>query len=314
MKKSFIFLCIIFLSSSVFAEFKQFSVSVEPIYGLMNGSIEESVTYFDDNDVRTYESRLDWDVKNIMLYGATVSFDLYKYLNLNITAVKGISGASGNMQDYDWLNPFTTAWLKDDPEELTNYSFHNNTLNNYSKINYGIGANIYLPAKITLIPKLAYTTEYIKMTGSGGYYTYKTYNWEKIDFPEDQKVISYEQALNSFLFGLSTNIETIPHTFISLDFSIAPKMASIEALDTHLARNVKFNDKLYDALDLEGAAKACYLFNNNFGIGVKGFVQYIPNVFGADWVGYGSYWAEATEEGGSNRFLWSVQLSGFIRY
>lgn len=309
-------LCLL-LGSSLFAEYKQVEVSLTPVFGLLNGKVIEHVIYLNDAEERTSLSRLDWEIKNAKIFGADLSIDAFKYINLNFSYAQSIPGYNIVMDDYDWMNPFTTAWLEDDPTEITNHSHHENSyLNLYSKLKIGIGANLRLPGRITIIPNAGITGEYFLMTGIGGWYEYKSYNFEHKEFPDDAKVISYEQRLEAFLLGLTVKSETIPHTFIQLDFNVAPTTTNIEALDTHIVRSTLFNDKLYNALDFEGSAKIAYMINQNLGIGFEGFIQYIPEVYGADWIGstYSSYWTKDEEmEGGTNRLLWSVDLGCFLK-
>lgn len=318
-KRPFIVLVLLISFSWLHAtENENFSITIEPYFGLMNGSIHESVTYFNNNE-RCYESLLTWDIENIKVYGTEINLELSKYFNINFSYLQGKSSISGFMQDYDWLNPFTQKWINDPSDELTNYSKHTNTLNAYSKFLVGGGIIFHLLGKITLIPAFKLNSEFIKLTGSNGFKDYKSDNHEIKRMYGD--IISYQQQLTSLLFGSELKIECIPYTLIQLNFYGA--FTNLEAYDSHIFRKVLFNDKIYGFFSLESSAKIYFLWQEKYGIGLKGSIQYFPEVFGADWsnsIDAQGVWEIAEnakfgqEYGGSSRFLWQLGLTAFFRF
>lgn len=283
---------------------RQFGLTIEPLFGVLNGKIEEGVFRINNEGQKVYESRLDWDVKNILFFGADFTFTAFNYVNFKINFIQGISGASGYMKDYDWLN--FLYWPTDDENEITNYSIHSNTLNNYSKMNFELSGNIPILGKILIIPIFGIAEEFIKFTGSDGYCEYKKNNWKRYNFDGD--VISYQQTTEGWYVGLGIQVLTLPFADFYIDFKASP-LANIEALDNHLARETItiFNDKLYSAIDFEWNAKAYFMIRDFIGVGIRANFEYIPMVYGADWCYQLWGWNKAEELGSSTRFLWNIQ-------
>ncbi len=319
-KLFFILLGTFFLFSKTFAfteetEQSLFSFSVSPKIGLMNGTISEFVIDPDCANTNNIESRLDWDIKNIPVISSDFELHLIRFIYTNFNFHAAVPKSSGYMQDYDWLNSLYDEWADDDPTELTNYSISNNRLNSYYSFGFRVGGTIPLPLKIRITPFISYEYEYLDMTGSDGYYSYKDRNWKKIDL--SGKVISYKQEYNAFLLGLDLQSESIPHTFIDAAFMIAPYTTSLKALDIHHVRSIGFLDDMPDSLMLKGNASLMYSFSKNHKLGLSGYIQYIPCTSGPDYMAYVNSNGQATSsyrksgdgiEGGTQRLLWEIAL------
>ena len=298
-----------------------------PEFEVMNGVIKEFVFDQACKNTDSKESELDWNIKTVSLFSVHTDFDVFKYLALGFDGSFAVPQRTDFMQDYDWLNSVGNTinqpqWMDDDPTELTNFSEHINHLDKFISFKMRLGGNIYLPAEITITPRLTYNYEFIRFTGSGGYSTYKWYDFEIKPF--EGKVISYEQELNSILFGLNLNIKTIPRTDISMSFDISPKFTTLTAIDYHFKSQTlgfygsAFRDQFSKLIMMDSGMKAQYCFSKNHSAGISGRLQYIPVSKGItsgkainrkgelstdDWTIF------SDTNGGTQRFIWALALN-----
>ena len=303
------------------------SVRITPRVDFVSGIINEYV--FNEKNLHTdhKESQLDWDLTVIPVLGITGDFTLFRHVYIGFDGSAGIPIRSGHMQDYDWLNSVVDeteypSWHLDDPNQLTNYSIHDNYLEKYITFSASLGYNIFLPAEIKLTPLIAYQYEFIAFTGKDGYSIYKWNNWQKESF--SGKVISYKQELNSMLLGLSLKVSTIPHIFLAADCLVSPKMTFLNALDYHYnprlfhPYGVAFWDKLTNIFQLQSKLLIQYKFNNIPRAGLSGAIQYIPLSKGDTRIK--SLTSEGTPEkglwgspyingGGTSRLIWNISLN-----
>ncbi len=85
--------------------------AVQGALGLLNGEAKEHVYDYETlGGSRRQLSRLDWDLKNVVMGGANGSVRLLGQLTLNGGLWLALTEGSGEMDDYDWLDPRTTDW------------------------------------------------------------------------------------------------------------------------------------------------------------------------------------------------------------
>ena len=298
-----------------------FSFSITPQFEVANGVIKEYVFNDDCKNIDNKVSQLDWNIKTIALFGLEADFDILRYLSLGLEGRLGVPQRSDFIQDYDWQNSTTTVWKDQDPTELTNFSEHINNLDKYLDFKARLGANIYLPAKITISPYIAYQYEFIRFTGSGGYKTYKEDNWNKVDFTG--KIISYEQEKASFLLGLGLYLKCIPKTSIKIDFDISPKTTTVNAIDYHYVKQygsgIAYLDSCKHLFQIESEMTTNYCFTNNHSAGLSARIQYIPlssgktytrnidndgNFLADEWT-----YSDNGYYGGTERLIWTIGLN-----
>lgn len=293
-----------------------FSFTITPQFEIANGLIKEYVFNPACKNTDNKESQLDWNIKTIAIFNLQADFDIIRYISLGLSTSFAVSQRSDFMQDYDWLNSITPSWKNDDPTEQTNFSEHINQLDKYINFRFFLGGNIYLPAEIKLTPHISYEYEFFKFSSSGGYSKYKSDNYKKVSFTG--KVISYEQELSSFLLGLKLSVDCIPHTTIKLNFDVSPLMTFITAIDYHYKRYVAFRDSFKNIFLLESGITAQYSFTKNHSAGIAGRLQYIPlyqgttsstSIDNAGKISGDTWTAVADENGGTERFIWSLGLN-----
>ena len=321
MKRLFFFTGIlIFLLPALFSlDNNILSIKLTGEVNLTNGVINEYVFQEECKNTDHKVSQLDWDVKNIPVFQGKAELNLLKFLHTEICGSVAVPKASGNMQDYDWMNsvppPGYYNWIYDDPTELTNYSKHDNELIKYMTFSAALGANISLPAKITLTPMAEYYYEFISFDGKNGYQSYKSDNWEEFEF--EGKVISYKQEMNDFLLGLAVKVETLPMMFFYADFFISPQSLSLTAIDYHYYGKA-FLDQFKNIWQLQAKTAAQYVFNKYHRAGLSTSIQYIPTSYGTNkdrpinedgTFLPNSSWRTTDITSGTGRFLWNIGLN-----
>ena len=320
MKRLFFFTGIlIFLLPALFSlDNNILSIKLTGEVNLTNGMINEYVFDKACKNTDHKASQLDWDVKSIPVFKGKAELNLLKFLHTEICGSVAVPKASGNMQDYDWLNSY--YWPYDDPTERTNYSIHDNELVKYLTFSAGLGANIKLPAEITLTPMAAYYYEFISFDGKNGYKSYKSDNWEEFEF--EGKVISYKQEMNDFLLGLAIRVETLPMMFFYADFFISPQSLSLTAVDYHYTNQITYGtaflDQFKNIWQLQAKTAAQYVFNKYHRAGLSASIQYIPTSYGTNKERYitsdgeffpNSSWRTTDITSGTGRFLWNIGLN-----
>ena len=279
----------------------------------MNGSINEFVFNENTTNKDNKLSQLDWDIKTIPIFGINADFNLFRYINIGLDGSFGTPLKSGNMQDYDWKNKST---------ELTNYSIHDNYLLKYLTFSVTGGANIKIPANITITPKLAYYYEFISLDGRDGYKTYKEENWQIKNFTG--KVISYLQEMNAFLLGFSVTVETLPQAYFYADFFISPFTTLVNALDYHYTNTetpgigTLYWDNCANIFQLQTHIKTQYRFNKYHSAGLSASLFYIPiskgdtraKTIDSEGKTISTTWTAPIKNcGGTSRLIWSIGIN-----
>lgn len=324
-KRFFTFFAVFFFLFDFFAlDSQKLAVKFTQKFELMNGQINEYVFERECLNTNNKLSELDWDIKNIPVFSAKADFDIIRFIHADIYGAIGIPKTSGNMQDFDWLNSVGGAggshpeWKIEDPTELTNYSKHDNYLNQFIDFSLCIGGNIYLPAKIKITPFLQYQYNFISFTGTDGYKTYKEDSGIKYDC--SGKVISYKQEINAMLVGFKSEINTVPHLRIYADFAFSPAMTFLNALDYHYINKKCYWDNFMNIWQIKSSLEVQYKFNQNHSLGLNASLQYIPLSKGLTFnkpldsegnVVSGLWNASDKNDtlSGTKRFLWTIGLS-----
>ncbi|MBP5520185.1 MAG: omptin family outer membrane protease [Treponema sp.] len=324
-KRFFTFFAVFFFLFDFFAlDSQKLAVKFTQKFELMNGQINEYVFERECLNTNNKLSELDWDIKNIPVFSAKADFDIKKYIHLDISCAIGIAKESGDIQDFDWLNSVGgpqgnfPEWKKHDPTELTNYSKHDNFLDQYMVYSLCFGANIYLPAKIKITPFLQYQYNFISFTGTDGYRTYKDDLWQKKDF--SGKIISYKQESHSMLAGFKVELNTIPHLRIYSDFAFSPAMTFLSAYDYHYQIKTCYYDYFMNIWQLKSNLELQFKFNEHHALALNGALQFIPLSKGLTFnkpldsegnVVSGLWNASDKNDtlSGTKRFLWTIGLS-----
>ena len=301
------------------------SMRITPEVGLLNGFVKEYVFNNACKNKDNVESRLDWDVKNIVLFKIRGDFDILDYIFTGLDFSIAVPGKSGQLQDYDWLNSLgglygtNTSLLNDAPDEVTNYSCHSNRIDKYMSFSFALGGNIFLPYEIKVSPFVSYDYDYIGFSAFDGWGIYKESNWNQTDF--SGKMFSYKQESNAFSGGFKIQTGIVPRTWLYSDFSVSPALTFTNAMDYHFNSDNKetgaaYWDKFTFLWQLKANLKAQFIFNENHSAGFAGFIQYVPRQKGTTYTKelangrpVKGNWMALPVNGGLERFIWSVSLS-----
>lgn len=298
-----------------------FSFQITPQFELANGLINEYVFHDECKNTDNKLSELNWHLKTIALFNLNADINILKYFALNFSWTFGVPQRSDFMQDSDWRNSYGysyKSWLEDNPTEKTDFSEHINHLTKLTNLKISLGGNIYLPFEIKLTPHIAFKYDFVKFDSSKGYGLYKSINKKFVPYDwaaeYSDNIIGYEQTINSYLFGITLNSETIPKTRIKLRFDISPKLTTINAIDYHYyPRGEAFMDVIKDVILIEGEATVQYKFSKNHSAGIYGRIQSIPLSKGTNYkrkidrkgIFQDEDWVKEIVKGGTERFIWS---------
>ena len=307
----------IFFNEKLFCQTPKISFTISPQIGLLNGKIvenvwnvktsttEDTITYYPT----TRMSRLDWEIKNACLFGADTDFHFNDKYSFLISFKNGFPKDCGIMEDYDWLNPFTTEWENDPADELTNYSKHTNYMNGFC-----FGRIFYLDKNnnISLTPRFGFEIEDISFSGIGGWRTYKSENWEKKQFA-DKKVISYSQSFIAPVLSLNCDFNFLSYFEATLDLSVL-WIKLMNCYDMHHERNALFNDRIEKTWKFGTQGSVFYKINQSHKIGFSGWINFIPESYGFTYSSATATTPDPTTMGGTNRFLWGYSFTYVFKF
>ena len=308
-KTASVILIILLTAFYVFAEVELTEFSFAPEVGFLNGKIVENVWYVQvsstDNTLTfkptTKMSRLDWKLENSFFFGAATDFTFNDKYTVSFSFKNAISGDSGIMEDYDWLKV-------SNPDYLSRYSKHTNHINSFTQVDFYIKRLFYLGQKklISIAPRFGFETQNVSLTGTGGWRTYDTEDWEKIYF-ENSPVISYSQSFFAPVLGFDSDFNFLQYFETQVNLS-AVWAKKLDCYDLHIIRNALFNDRIEDAWKLNAELGLFYKLNKNNRFGFRGTVSYAPDSYGFTYFSAESNTPDKTSIGGTSRFLWSYSF------
>lgn len=298
------------------------SLTISPFFSNANGQINEYVFNKECTNTDNKESQLDWDLKNIPIFGIDCQINLNKTFTAIFQISMGLPKKSGNMQDYDWLNflggkhyPYPSSWLNDKSTEITNYSKHNNFLTQYINLFISAGRTFYLPKEIKTTPYLAYQYDFFSFDAKDGYGTYKIDNWAISEF--SGKVITYQQVITALLIGFNFQCDAINHLHFDADFNFSPALTLLNALDYHYNRYYVFWDNFTNLWQLNSKIAVQFKLNPIHKLGLFGSIHYVPasygitsqNIINSDGTIANKQWntySPKSSYSGTKRFIWSA--------
>ena len=291
------------------------SISFEPEFGFLNGTIIENVWYAKKTNSNTSTvytpttklSRLDWQLQNTPYFGLDFTTVFNEHLLFDFNIFTALSRDCGIMEDYDWKK-------EDQPNHLTNYSIHTNALESYSNIYFTIGYILKINAvfPISITPSFGIDFYEFDFTGRSGYKMYEDDNWEK-EYFSDEIVIEYTQSY------------VCPHLSISADFDFTSffetkLVAGISyideynAYDIHEVRHIYFNDRIKQAWLFDGKLQLSYKINRTHKLSLNGTINYMPDAYAFTYISTTtinnfSENPDATNLGGTSRLMWSYGIN-----
>ncbi len=255
-----------------------FSFSVEPLFGVKIGQVDEYVFLnncaYDDDKL----SELNWEIKPEYFAGIKLAGGIQNVF-LETSFSFGFSGKTGKMLDSDWQNILFQN--KEDKLYKTNYSESDNYLDHDFSFDFKVGYDFRFaeenPVQFSLKPFAAFQYKNIKFDGKSGTawygkgmnYDSATKNYEYYAAYDDEenrtitqfsgKVISYERWSYITWLGFYAGVDFGKHFSVGTGFKVSPYLYS-ESLDNHHLTYTDYLDKT------PGFFKA---FNWNLGFAFK---------------------------------------------
>ncbi len=328
MKKLFLLLALACAPLSVFSvSLSDFHLSVEPLFGMKYGELDEYVFLKECSYASDKLSELNWEIKPLLYTGAQVSGS-YRAWELSLKGTVALPGKTGSMYDSDWLNiQYTDAALA---SYQTNYSESDNYLNSNYTWALVAGYRFWLTPHFSLKSFFAFDYEYIDFTGTGGKYWYgNTIGFDSPqrygpynDYRDSENcttgtlsgdVIGYKRESSCLWLG-GEALALFPHGLSGrLGFQLSPYIYTV-SIDDHYMKGTEYADvcsgyfsalKLYATVD--------YAFTQQISLSLFGsYLFYFQPLRGNDYfktIGSSSYTKSDDADGGASAHYADVSLS-----
>ena len=267
-KRTILSLIFVIFSFSAFAvNWEDFSLSVEPLFGLKCGQIDEYVFLKESNFSNDKLSELNWEIKPELYYGIKIQGAWRRFFEESYFST-GIPMETGLMMDSDWQNNQPTAVALENAQGRnykTAYSEHDNHLD--YDINFGFkgGYKFKIFDWFTAKPAIAFEYQNIKFTGKNGkgWYGYgsdenqsfraKNGYYAAYNDSENQTVIKFSGRIITYNriadylwlgsdFSFIIPCEFLKNFTFDTGFFFAPYVYAV-SYDSHLGREYDFADK-----------------------------------------------------------------------
>lgn len=237
-----------------------FSLELEPLFGLKSGQADEYVflkhSNYDDDKL----SELNWEFDHEFYGGLKINAG-FKNIFLETSFSAGIPETVGTMKDSDWKN---LTYSQDSMAYYqTNYSESDNSLEyDFSyKIKAGYAFNLpkFKQLKTSIKPFVGYQYKFFKFNGKNGTAWYgnaigtRTYDalgpYYKYDDEENQsildfsgqRVISYKRQNSIFWIGLDAEFTFFDDFIFTTGFKASPYLYC-ESVDNHHKSSTDYLD------------------------------------------------------------------------
>lgn len=223
--------------------------------GLLNGEAKEHVF---DNDVlpgqRYQVSRLDWDLKSIVMGGGNLSIRPMDKLTVNGGLWVAFTEGSGEMGDYDWLEPAIYP-------EWDHYSLSEVDVTSGYIFDLNVAWDVVSWNDLTARVFAGYKQDGWKWEDRGVYLLYPEYGY----VPQDlggENMINYEQEFRMPYLGASGDWKLGDFT-VSAYLTWSPIVSATDK-DEHVLRDLHF-EETFDGGDMLGLGlEARYAFSQGF--------------------------------------------------
>lgn len=236
-------------------EGKALTFGVQLSGGMLYGEAKEHVYDYESLDgSRRQLSRLDWELKNVGMGGLNasirplnmvgrinltenLSFNTANGMSLNIGYWNALSEGNGEMDDYDWLDPYSTDWTHyslSDVDVTEGYLLDVNAAWDFIQWSDHLTCRVFVGYK-----QNGWTWE-----DSGRYLLYPEYGY----VPQDlygENMINYEQEFRMLYLGegidLAFAFKPVELT-VSWQFIYSPLVYATD-WDEHVARSLQFKEE-----------------------------------------------------------------------
>ena len=219
--------------------------------GVLNGEAKEHVYDYETVDgSRRQLSRLDWDLKNVVMGGGNGSMRLLNKLTLNGGVWFALTeGNDGEMDDYDWLDTTSSEW--------THYSLSEVDVTQGYIVDVNAAWDLVTWNDLTARIYAGYKQNGWTWEDRGVYLLYPEYGYIPVDL-DGENMINYEQEFRIPYVGGSADWALGDFTFTG--YVTWSPFVSATDWDEHVARDLHFKET-FDGGDLLGlGAEARYSF------------------------------------------------------
>ncbi len=263
--------------------------------GLLQGEGIEHVYYYEPADgSRRQLSRLDWDLKDVVMGGGQVSVRVLPDLTLNGGLWMALTEGSGEMDNYDWFDPNSSA--------PTEYSLSEVDVTEGYIFDINMAWDFLVRESITTRAMLGYKQNGWTWEDRGVYALYSDYFYIPIDLG-GENLIDYEQEFRMPYLGLSVDYRH--ERFTTSGYVVWSPVVAAEDWDHHIARTIKFHET-FEGGDMFGVgAEVRYDWKNNIFFTASIQHQTIDLIIGdMELVDYstGEYYAEEDVAGIENSY------------
>ena len=248
-----------------------FSLSVEPIFGMKWGQVDEYVYEKDSEGIYQKESELNWHIKNMFKVGGQIDGG-FKKLKGKIHFSALIPGECGIMEDSDWmdLNDVKTTYSKSENKITQAFDFSIELRYEFQPIK-----------KIKIAPVLGFEYKTISFEARNGYGWYGNVVSPHVSWDDPNAVyyskgslcgIDYHRDVKQFLLGYYFEFKPIEKIRMYESFFVCP-YAYTASYDTHYRNSEEtigtdYADEVYFFFKRFKYLTGCYyVFNKHWEIG-----------------------------------------------
>lgn len=231
-------------------------VTASATLSTLNGDAKEHVYDYDTPDgSRRQLSRLDWDLKDLVMVGGQLSARIHKDITINTGLWLPLTEGRGEMHNYDWLDINSTAhtdYSLSEVDVLSGYVFDVNA-----------AYDVLRRDELTLSAVVGYKQNGWEWSDRGVYAIYQEYGPSPIAL-EGENYIDYEQRFRMPYLGATANVK-FKRTSLSAYLTYSPLVSATD-WDHHIARTIKFKET-FEGGDMIGAgARVNYPVNQTWSV------------------------------------------------
>jgi outer membrane protease len=223
------------------------SFSLGASVGQVEGTAKELV--FDNSVVKKFKlSELTWDITEVVMAGVQGSLGFGERFHANLGYWTALNKGNGGMVDRDWLySPAGMAQIEPDADNWTHESKHPNThLEKGSMLDLNLTGQIWQAGPFSVSGIAGYKIDDWKWSARGGTFVYSvdTFRDTVGSFPDNQKVIVYEQEYNIPYLGIGAGWSGA--TFAVDGRLLLSNWVSATDTDNHVLRSTIFEGDFSD--------------------------------------------------------------------
>lgn len=206
-------------------------VSVAFSAGYLQGDADEIVYDYETPDgSRRKLSHLTWDLSDVIMGGGELGFRVNDRWSLHAGAWLALSEGSGEMDNYDWLDPSTPDW--------TDYSLSNVDITEGYIVDFNVAYAFYQREDGTARIMLGYKQNGWSWEDYGVYALYPEYDYVPLDLGGETG-ITYEQEFRMPYVGVSGEYRR--DRFTVSGYAVWSPIVSAEDWDHHIERTIYFH-------------------------------------------------------------------------